>query len=334
MGKRLLVKFQGKLLSELTTEIPSNGIITIGNDNSATIELISENIAPEQFVLVCEPEQIILMCRVDGTIINGSPASQGAIHNLQDSDVINVGKYSFYLENDDRKSAEVVTDSVSSNEEILITEPLKNTESKSEKTLTDVIKTLRSEEKFYFQIEFANGETQRLFVENDESFFGKNEPNTFVLTEDKTEIEEPFAQVRKDWSGVVLNPLEGYQIWLENLFISKPHRLKNGDILFFSGQDNQKPDQETVIKFHEPTTLLVLDSILSKELPPPISLDEKDNLQAEVDSTEIHFNQIINETQIISKTLYFGYFTTTEIIIMIIGTLITAAIIFLILELY
>jgi pSer/pThr/pTyr-binding forkhead associated (FHA) protein len=334
MGKRLSVKFQDKLLSELTTEIPSNGIITIGNDNSATIELIGENIAPEQFVLVCELEQIILMCRVDGTIINGSPASRGAIHNLQDSDVISVGKYSFYLENDDEKSSPVITDPVSLSEEKVETEPQKIHESKSERTLTDVIKTLRSEEKFYFEIEFANGEIQRLFVENDESFFGKNEEEPFVLTEDKSEIENAFAQVRKDWSGVVLVPLEGYQVWLENNIITNPHRLKNGDILFFSGQDNQKPDSETFIKFHEPTSLLVLDSILPKELPLPISLDKNDNSETETDSSELNQSRFPTETQTVSKTLYFGYFTTTEIIIMIIGTLITAAIIFMILELY
>ena len=78
MVKRLLVKKQEDLLSELTQEIPANGIITVGNDSSATIELRDEKIAPEQVVIVCEEGTMTLLCRVDGTAVNGEILPQGA----------------------------------------------------------------------------------------------------------------------------------------------------------------------------------------------------------------------------------------------------------------
>ena len=95
-------------------------------------------------------------------------------------------------------------------------------------------------------------------------------------------------------------------------------------------------DFENAIRFHEPTTLLALDSILPKGLPPPISLDETENHLEEIQDEEIESqtNQPLSEQKKHSKKLYFRYFTITEIIIMILGTLITSVFIFLILELY
>ena len=84
--------------------------------------------------------------------------------------------------------------------------------------------------------------------------------------------------------------------------------------------------------------LLILDSILPKELPPPILLDETAHQSSAPDPDDadlIHSSKI--PPAVVSprrKGNIFGYFTITEIIIMAIGTLITAAVIFLILELY
>ena len=333
MGKRLSVKYKDKMLSEISPEIPSSGIITVGNDASATIELRDDFIAPEQFVVVCEPEQVILMCRVDGTSINGKPAPQGTIHNLQNGDVVTVRDYSFSLESDE---IPVITDSEPSNAPELTTQSAEISDNKNERTLTDVLKSLRSEEKFYFQIESGEGEAQRLFVESKEVLFGKTAEGIFLLTENENEIESPFLQIRKDWSGVVAYPLQTGKVWLDNKILTEPHRLKNDDKLYLQAQNSTKPDLETLIKFHEPTSLLVLDSILPKDLPPPISLEDTENSLAESDEdeTDLETSQIPNKAKPRRKRLLFGYFTATEIIIMIIGTLITAGIIFLVLEFY
>src|SRR6185369_3998481 len=98
MVKRLLVKRRKEILSELTQEIPVNGIITVGNDSSATIELDDETVAPEQFVIVCEDSSMTLLCRVDGTEVNGKTLPQGALHNLHSGDIVAIGDYNLTVE--------------------------------------------------------------------------------------------------------------------------------------------------------------------------------------------------------------------------------------------
>ena len=106
MSKKLLVKYLEKILPGLTREIPENGIFSIGNDSSATLELNGATIAPEQFVIVCEPHQATLMCRTDGGQINGRSLPQGSLHNLQLKDVISVGDYTMIF--DEAESVEVL----------------------------------------------------------------------------------------------------------------------------------------------------------------------------------------------------------------------------------
>jgi hypothetical protein len=152
------------------------------------------------------------------------------------------------------------------------------------------------------------------------------------------EVEIPRANIRKDWSGVVLYPLKTGHVWLNDETLGEPRRLKNDDKIFLLAKESARLSLETVIKFHEPTALLILDSILPKELPPPILLDETAN---DAGAKELDESDLIHSSKIPPvpakphrKGNIFGYFTITEIIIMAIGTLITAAVIFLILELY
>jgi predicted component of type VI protein secretion system len=96
--KRLLVKKQGRIIPELTAAVPTSGIISVGSDASATIELAGGAVAPEQFVVVCEGDQLTLLCRVDGTEINGARLPKGSLHNLEPGDTIKVGDYTLTLE--------------------------------------------------------------------------------------------------------------------------------------------------------------------------------------------------------------------------------------------
>jgi hypothetical protein len=339
MAKRLLVKRRKKLLSELTQEIPANGIITVGNDTSATVELKDDSIAPEQFVIVCEDDSMTLLCRVDGTSVNGETLPQGALHNLQFGDEITISGYTLTPEsgetNGNQKAEKAeVQPPLAENLEPVESAPVPA--EKFERSLSDVLENLRSEEKFYFLIKESDGENRRVYVENEEMWVGWTAQGECVISPDADDVEIPRAQIRKDWSGVVLYPLKNGFVWLNDETLSEPHRLKNDDKIFLLAKDGGKLKLETVIKFHEPTALLILDSILPKELPPPILLDEAANDigAKEIDESDlIHASRIPNvETP--KKRNIFGYFTITEIIIMAIGTLITAAVIFLILELY
>lgn len=328
MAKRLLVKKRKEILSGLTQEIPANGIITVGNDTSATIELKDEKIAPEQFVIVCEEGAMTLLCRVDGTAVNGKPLPQGALHNLRFGDEIKIDGYTLIPDAGE-------TGDVSKSEKEKNQTPETISAEKSDRSLSDVLENLRSEEKFYFLIGKNEGEARRVFVESEEMRLGWSEAGECVISAEPQQIAHPRAQIRKDWSGVVLFPLKKGDVRLNDEVLSEPRRLKNDDKIYLLPKEGAKFDLETQIKFHEPTALLLLDSILPKELPPPVVLDETSVEHGAEESEFIYSSEIpsaFDETR--PKGRIFGYFTRNEIIIMAIGTLITAAVIFLILEFY
>ena len=351
MVKRLKVKKRKEILSELTQEIPANGIITVGNDSSATIEIKDEKIAPEQLVIVCEEGSMTLLCRVDGTAVNGEVLPQGALHHLQFGDEIKIDGYTLTPEseeNGEKPSAGDLAETTAYSSEIQtrnLTQAAPPVEihqtgspEKTERSLSDVLENLRSEEKFYFLIKDSSGDSRRVYVETENMRLGWNAAGACVVSADEEEVEIPRADIRKDWSGVVLYPLKNGHVWLNEETLTEPRRLKNDDKIFLLSKEGARLSLETVIKFHEPTALLILDSILPKELPPPILLDEAERDAGALDLDEadfIHSSKIPPITAIPRrKGNIFGYFTITEIIIMAIGTLITAAIIFLVLELY
>lgn len=351
MNKKLLVKKQGKYISDLTLTIPKSGIVTVGSDASATVELTDENIAPEQFVIVCEGEQMTLLCRVDNTQINGNTLSQGALHNLNLYDEIIVGDYALKLETAEsaekllntkpeeipelietietpavEKVKERVVETVSAQNEISF-DP--------NKSLNDVLESLKSEEKFYFLIENGSEEHRRIYVEKEEMWLGWAATGECLISENPSDITVPRAQIRKDWSGVVLYPLKNKNVWLNKQILDEPHRLKNDDSLQLLSKDKYLPDVKTNIKFHEPNALLVLDSILPKELPPPVSLEKTKSSDLILDTQSsgriTAKNQLLSKSKS-SKGRIFGYFTGLEILIMIIGIIVAASFIFLVLE--
>jgi hypothetical protein len=361
MTKRLLVKKQGKIISALTREIGVGDIITVGNDPSAVIELNEEGILPEQFVIINENGQPLLLCRTDGILVNDRFLQQGSLHELQHEDKILVGNYSLQYEaegsaNRSENGAENpadITEDLHPPENLDEPENLPYIEAGNievhktnalnrEQTLTDILENLRAEEKYYFQIERISGESRRVYVENEQMRIGWSAEGECVIGTE-TAVDVPKAQIRKDWTGVILYPEAGQTVWLNNEIVSEPTRLKNDDRVFLSGQKPSDPERSTLIKFHEPTALLVLDSILPKELPPPVSLAAAGSTQAAIHQTAGGNLAATEETTALqaapsmpkakSAARIIGFFTLTEILIMIVGTLVTAAVIFLVLEL-
>lgn len=356
MNRRLLVKNQGQTVSELTEEIPKNGIITVGSDSSSTIELEDKEVAPEQFVLVCDNDVITIISRSDGTFLNKNNFPKGSQDILKDGDEISVGKYTITADFSAprempqvaySKAATSVEHSVKTTK--TITKPQekkqsvvsqKNENFGSEKSLEDILKNLRSDEKFYFLVEDDSVEGKRIYLEKEEMWIGWTEDEQCFISHDKEDLETICAHIRRDWSGVVIYPDISKSILVNDVILSEPKRLKNDDILILLAKNENGFDRETVIKFHEPTALLVLDSILPRELPPPVIVDKtaaKDQvnpineLNGNVEKQELD-NSISGKKLKKQQTRIFGYFTFGEILIMIIGTLITASIIFLLLE--
>ena len=356
MEKKLLVKKQGKFIPQFSRKIPTSGIISIGNDASATIELADEQIAPEQIVIVCEETQITLLCRAENTQINGKPMPPGALHNLELEDIIGIGDYSISVEtaetadkllseepseiSADEQKSEIEEAEKSETPDQKIED--KNSDEKSfapEQSLSDVLAELRAEEKFYFLIEDKGGQERRVYVETEEMFLGWSASGECVISSNRADIETLRAQIRKDWSGVVLHPKKSKSVWLEKQILTEPRRLKNDDQLFLAAKDKTVPDEQTVVKFHEPTALLVLDSILPKELPPPVSLDKQNGRQDEIHESRLldgtrksQTGKTQTATAQTDTAKIFGYFSIVEILIMIAGIIAAAAVIFLVLE--
>ena len=353
MNKRILVKKQGKLIPDLTLIIPPTGIVSVGSDASATIELKDETVAPEQFVIVCESDLLTLLCRVENTKINGNLLPKGSLHILELRDQIVVGDYSLLLETGETAekilSGEIEdTPQIQPAESLPVetndppqTERAENISDRQmekpaapDKSLSDVLEGLKGEEKFYFLIENGTEEKRRIYVETEELWIGWAPTGECAISENPSDIALPRAQIRKDWSGVVLYPLKNKNIWLNQQVLDEPRRLKNDDSLQLLSKEKAAPDPKTNIKFHEPTALLVLDSILPKELPPPVSL-EKNRPPDAVHETQSAGRNAIAKRQAAAKTSsgrMFGYFTGLEVLIMFIGILVAATLIFLVLE--
>lgn len=356
MNKRLLVKKQGKLLPDLTLIVPPSGIVSVGSDASATIRLTGGTVAPEQFVVVCESEQMTLLCRVDNTQINGDDLPQGSLHNLEAGDKIEVGEYELSVET--AESAELILSGKPieppkfQNEEFILPpvpvvlqqEPVQAVPPNAnggkifdpDKSLSEVLEGLKSEEKFYFLIENGIAEKRRIYVETEEMWLGWAESGECVISENPSDISAPRGQIRKDWSGVVVYPLKAKNIWLNSQVLDEPHRLKNDDSLQLLSKDKFLQDAKTTVRFHEPTALLVLDSILPKELPPPVSLErtKAPDLIHESRTPNRKNNALAKKQKVVKKSggQIFGYFTALEILIMIVGILVSATFIFLVLE--
>ncbi len=337
MTGKLLVKQGGRLVTDLATSVPSNGIISVGSDASSTIRLENGSVAPEQFVVACDGGRLTLLARAEGTSINGEVLPAGSLRDIHPGDIVSAGDYAFTNESEEKASALLTEASRLAPDgapEIPIpdqTLPREDRPLTLEGGLSEVLSNLRAEERFYFQIENGTGDPQRVYVEKEEMWLGWTSKGKCVLSVDTTDIAIPRAQIRKDWSGVVLHPLQARAIWLDNQFLAGPHRLKNDDLFSLLVSDGKRIAPDLRIRFHEPTALLVLNSILPKELPPPVSLRK---IEEPVKVSTPSPPSVRSKKQANEKHLVFGYFSVGEVLIMAVGTILTAAITFLILVLF
>ena len=292
------------------------------------------SIAPEQFVIACDGGRLTLLVRADGTYVNGEPLPAGALRDLHPGDVISAGDYEFTQESQERADALSSGTAEDAVPEIPVPHQRLARVDRPitlEGGLSEVLSTLRAEERFYFQIENGSGDPQRVHVDKEEMWLGWSPKGKCVLSVDTTEITTPRAQIRKDWSGVVLYPLQPRGIWFDNQFLSGPHRLKNDETFSLVTSDGKRVAPDLKIRFHEPTALLVLNSILPKELPPPVSMEileesPKLSIAPSAPPAKAHGPK--------EKFLLFGYFSAAEVLILAAGTIVTAVLTFLILVLF
>ncbi len=284
-------------------------IISVGSDESATLCLRDSGIAGEQAVIIMVDDGLpLLINRAPGTKLNGESLAREAQRPLASKDQIQIAAYliefvSNETEMSTAKSADDTPQSLQSFEQVL------------NKLRTD-------DDSFYFLLE---GNT-RLPIDgtNVEKLLGWGLKR--LLTFDSAQITAPCALVRKDWSGVLIETAAGCHITVNEQLLAGARRLRNGDRVALAMPEHA-PANRAHLVFCEPASLAILDSILGREdLPLPVT---NDLLEHPPDAAVVAGPNLSAPS---STREYFGAFTLFELILMACGTLIGAALIFLLLS--
>ena len=208
------------------------------------------------------------------------------------------------------------------------------------RNFSEILNTLKEEDTFYFQIKNEEDVTERIVFDAEEIWLGTRFAE-IAVRKDKAELDEIYARVKKDWSGAVIYPQESEEVYLNGKMLEEPSRLKNDDQIILLDEFSDDTETEVSVTFHEPQALLVLNSILPEDLPEPITLQtNRDKINEDISSPADALNSADEILTSEKKTgavkrkrgKVFGYFSGFELLIMAIGTLVTAAIIFLVLE--
>ena len=342
MSIKLVIKRYGdpphtKPLDEKTFAGP---IITIGSDQAATLRLSDAAVAPEHAIIISEGNQLLLINRAEGTVLNRERLMREARSPIADGDTIRIGMHviNFVLREAHNKeepqketrplSADPLVEAPSATPRV--NHPNPDTPSRS---FADILASLRTEEdSFYFLIEGGAQSGQRVIIESAVMLLGWNEAEQNIST-DVTTMVTPLAVVRKDWNGVVLQPLGPKMITVNDKPIESVHHLHDGDRLILASKSATTERAKPFLVFHEPASLMALEEIIPQKIPPPVSL------QTPTQTPSDHIIDLLVATKVGQVTAkifkpqrrYFGYFTILEILVMVVGTLIAAVIFFLLL---
>ncbi|MEP6923853.1 MAG: FHA domain-containing protein [Pyrinomonadaceae bacterium] len=345
-------------------------LISIGSGNEANVRLLGEGIASEQVVIVNESGKPLLINQAKGTIFNGEELDQGFPKELKHNDRIQIGSYRLIIEFNENSLVE--DDEKSSNEQSFavinngnngsksypenafenFSPPAQSAETSSTPidnrkfevaTFADILSSLRKEEdQFYFQVTEADGAKRRLLIESDEIVLGWAATNDFFSTDQEVNIDLPQAVIRKDWNGVTIYPNGNEAILLNEALLEVGSRLKNGDKLVFSRRLLEAGTRSVTLVFCEPAALVELNAILPQQLlSNALETNHSGEITVEAGSrkqleTENYQATAVETAQLpptkIKSPFYFGYFTPLEIIIMIVATILTAALTYILLD--
>jgi hypothetical protein len=301
MAIRVFVKNKNRLIQTL---LLNDLLISIGSAAEASVRLTDAQVAPEQAVIVNENGSALFINQSGGTIFNGAALEQGLQRELRDGDTISIGSYTLTFEtnlSNAPRAAEVRIE--------------------SEFSFADILNSLRNEEdEFYFEAANANDDKRRLIVSSSENFIVWNAAATELTLNGSSEAaaDNALAIVRKDFSGVTIYPCGEESVFLNEILLEVGTRLRNGDRLSFSPRK-----AAANLIFREPAALLELHQTLPEDL---ISTAFESRQTAAFETQTETFSQITD------NRLYFGYFSLTEIAIMIFSTVLTAVLTFILLD--
>jgi len=317
---------------------------TIGSDQAATLQLRGQGIAPEQAVIVNEDGQLLLINQADGTTLNQETLAREAIRPLTHGDLLRVGEYVIEISLEEHAQTEHTADSIappsSENLPARATAPNAPTPPPpdrvaSQRSFASILDSLRTEEdSFYFTVQDGIETRRRIQIDSAEMPLGWDDTGQHISC-DPAFIVAPRGVVRKDWSGVVVQAESAGMVSVNGETVETVRRLRNGDrVSLLPTAIPIHPEQHFLI-FHEPASLVVLDSLLPQKLPPPVAAGDSGEQKASPGANTLPAH--LSPGAATAKTFdlhrkYFGYFTLLELLVMGCGTLIAAVIIFLILE--
>jgi predicted component of type VI protein secretion system len=316
----------------LSDKLYDEPIISIGSDSQATIKLDEGSIALEQAVILQEDNDFFLINRAEGTCLNEEELAVFAKYKLASKDRIRFGVYTIEVMLNGAPVEELDAPDAAGEKEL----PANRNAPQEGRGFAAILESLRtSEDSYYFIAEGAAQPDERLLVESSEMLLGWDAAKE-TISSDPANISFPVALIRKNWAGVMVQPQANDGLKLNSEWLTSAERLRDKDRLVFietaleqEGEATRIVQREITFTFHEPASLIVLDSLLPNKLPPPVPR------QAEAGNPS---NQARNQQSPDAKAsqsaqkLYFGHFTSAETRILVVGTLFLATLIYLLLD--
>ena len=361
MSRFLTLKKSGSTRALSSEPLPQDAIVSVGSNPGATIMMDAPDFAAEHFVVLFEEGRFVLLSNENGVLLNGEPLVAGGRAVIEEGDVITVGGFDFAFEEKEsieieegaqqikekpvvrtaaaghdraqETTQQVVTVSereVSSEHDSNDTaeEPDTRTDRSESKEFSRLLTEIHEEDTYHFQLTGEDHAVERIPFPGERMWIGFAGV-TPAVADTKSALDIIYGKVGKDWSGVVLYPRADANLLVNEKTINEPLRLKDKDRIVLAG-DNIVAGTPPALSFHEPVSLMALSSILPEEIPKPVAADA-DNLKLDVRPSVDRAVGVPIETTADGR-LYLGYFTLLEVGVMALGTLVTAAIIFLVLE--
>jgi predicted component of type VI protein secretion system len=316
----------------LSDRLYDEPIISIGSDHQATLKLDEGSVAPEQVVILKEDENFFLINRAEGTCLNEEELAISARFKLDAKDRISFGAYTILVELDGAPAEALEAPPA----ELEKQPPAAAPAADEGRGFAAILESLRtSEDSYYFIPEGEAQPDERLLVESSEMLLGWDAAKE-TISSDPANISFPVALIRKNWAGVMVQPQANDGLKLNSEWLTSAERLRDKDRLVFietaleqEGDAAKIVQREVTFTFHEPASLIVLDSLLPNKLPPPVPRQAEAGTSSEQASPKPSPDAKATRQ---AQRLYFGHFTSTETGILAVGTLFLAAIIYLLLD--
>lgn len=339
-------------------------IITIGSDAAASLTLPGARIAPEQAIVINEDGHLLLISRADGTLLNDEPLARETRRPLADGDRLRLGDYVIIFrltgaapaapgegltaaalsDAQRRRSGDAPTrlaetpppSPQSPAAPRATAAPPANGEDGAQRNFAAILDSLRTEEdSFYFLVEGGADDGRRVPIGGAELPLGWDISGQ-KITFDAAAVSAPRAVVRKDWSGVAVQAHSAGMVVVNGELVESTRRLRNNDRLMIVPTATTAAQNQAFLVFHEPASLVVLDSLLPQKMPPPVLLPSPAEMAASLAQAAPSSVPAVvpagGAKPPGTPRRVFGFFTPSEILMMLVGTLALAVLVFLLLE--